>query len=167
MERGDFNSYVALEKKSISYVEIINFHLDNVLASIRRKINARATLKSPFRISVLERIPPAVFLEVYKAIKDYKTLFGRVIEVKRDKKNIIKEIKITFDHLGSLKFHLSKLCSVSVSENFHKNLKNGVSGDIVVSGSKLAVMTYKVSTKTMVMEISYKVTNKYGNVCSY
>ena len=52
-------------------------------------------------------IHSSVYLEFYN--KDYKIEYGRKVTVTRVKNNLIKEVKISFIHLGTLKFHLQQI----------------------------------------------------------
>lgn len=161
------DSYAELDEKNILVINLIKFHFDTILTSLNRKIQAKQTLYNPFKVVINERVHSEIFLAVYKAIRDFRTAYGRELIVKKDKSGIIKEISIIFHHLGSLKFHLSNLSSLDINKIFKKKFKSNAVGDIICDDEKKCILHYKVSTKTLNITASYKVVNQYGMVCSY
>ena len=141
---------------------VLKFHFDTILLSINRKIRAKQSLKNLYKIIVKDKIHPEIFIEAHKAIRDFRIVYGREIIVKKDKQNVLKEITITFTHFGALRFHLCKISNINASDSFHKKFKM----ELVVMFA-LTMKSYKVLTKTVNVELFYKVTNKYGIVCSY
>jgi len=162
-------SYDTLSNKTTSTYALVNWHFIHIVENSRRRITFRQKYKNPWTVEVTERIQRDVFLEGFKAVRDYKIQFGKSIEVERDRNSVGTVYTIKFDHLGAFKFHISKLCNLSrdqVSHYFEKITDNGTAR-LAVTSSKLATLQYKVSTATLKLNFSYNVVNKYGNVISF
>lgn len=67
-------------------------------------------------------------MQIYRVIKYDSSDFSTSVKVVHDKSGNLTLIKITFTHLGALKFHLKQLTNEKVDPDccFCKTWKNGV-----------------------------------------
>ena len=124
-------SYERLKTKKIDAVSLIEWHFANICHSINRNITFRQKFKNPWVVEVSERIQRDIFIEAFKAIRDFKIEYGRTINIQRDKSGVGVRYTITFNHFGSLKFHLSQLSKLDITELFKKQSNKGTAIVIV------------------------------------
>ena len=133
-----------------------------------RRISMREKLRCPWVVNIQRYIYRDIFLQFYRAVRDYKTQFGVTVVAEKKRDQQLKSITITFVHLGAFKFHLKQVTSdaISIENLFNKKLQHGCIGRIVVNETKQATLKYNVSTGLLKLSVSYVVFNKYGTVCS-
>ena len=165
-----FDSYAALRNHQTTTSDILEWHFTSLVKSMYRKVSLHQRYRNPWRICVAEKIKFEIFIQFYKAVRDFKISYGRTLKLEKYKNSSIKVITITFTHLGALKYHLTQTTNGNlndINEFFEKKLKNGNKGAIIVTEEKPATLTHKVATSTLTMDLCYKVYNKYGNICSF
>ena len=160
-------TYQVLEKKEVKVEPIVKWTLKRIVFSISRRITFKQKFKNPWTVEVSEFIHESVFYEIFRAIRDYKISYGREIEVVRDKKNSIKEYIIKFNHFGALAFHLKQLTNINIIERFTKINASGNKAEVQATSEKPAIIRYKKSTGAFTIQLHYRVSNRYGNVCSF
>ena len=160
-----YESYEILKTKKVKTSVLLEWNFRSILKTVSRRITQRKKFKNPWTVLVSVDIHSSVYLEFYHAVKDYKIEFGRKVVVTRDKKNLIKEVKISFTHRGTLKFHLQQICNCEQILPFEKKWSNGNSAKIIVSEEKPAIFTFLKNKHKLTFSLHYKVLNKYGTVC--
>ena len=160
--------YYVLHGKEIEVKEILDFHTCKIIESVHRQITFKKTFENPWCSQAAENIHFGVFYDWFKAIKDFHIHFGRTTEIKRNKKKKPMEYSINFTHFGCLKFHTEKIIGKDkLSKYFQKENKSGARAKVVINEEKPAIMSYKLSTGSLTLSISYEVENRYGMVCSF
>ena len=91
-----------------------------ILERLNRRITFKEKYKNPWIVEVGEHIHLSVFYEWFKAISDYKTEFGRTINIKRNSKNKPSNYTIVFNHVGCFKFHFTKIVGEKISNYLEK-----------------------------------------------
>ena len=137
---------------------------------ISRRLTPKEKFTNPWKIILHRDIYSFVFIEFYRAIKDYKISFGRNFSVKKDRRGKITSIIIKFIHEGTLLFHLSCVSNKSTSEVkqfFRKTWNNGNRAKVIVNEEKPAVLTYNNLKHTLTFQLHYELKNNYGTVCSF
>ena len=162
-------SYELLQEKNINVLELLEWHFLRITASARRTISFKQEYQDPWTIKVVEPVVRSVFIEAFRAIRDYKISYGRKINVVRDNKGIAKVYCITFTHFGALNFHIRHLTreKVNIAELFSKKSSVGNTASVVLSEEKHGILTFNVSKSIFTLELSYAVNNQYGIVCSF
>jgi len=162
-------SYERLQLKEFKVASVVNWHFESIIKSINRRISFRQKFKDPWTIVIEEKIFPDTFIQAFKAIRDYKSEFGRTYSVKRDRNGHGLNYVIRFTHLGSLRLHFHKLSGVdksTIDSLFSKNNNNG-KAYIEVNNEKPCLLEYNRKKSILKIKISYSVENKYGTVCSF
>ena len=137
MNIREINSYEEFKEQKVQLYAIIKFHLEILLGSLNRKITFRQKFKNPWSASSSLFVQRDVFFYCYRAIRDHNISFGRTIENIKDKKGFVKSFTIKFVHLGTLKYHLSKVVNKkNLNKIFNKAQKNGCTANIDISESK-------------------------------
>lgn len=162
-------SYDELRKSEVKVSPVLEWHLKRVLNSIHRKITFKQKFKNPWCVEVVEYLYKDIFYQFFRAVRDYRTSFGRNVDIVREKSGTPKEYILKFSHFGALVFHLNlatnKTCDIA--KLFTKSNPLGNTAEIEVSEEKPAVIRYKIKTGTMTIKMHYCVKNKYGNICSF
>lgn len=162
-------SYERLKSKKIDVVNLLEWHFTTICKSINKRLTFRQKYKNPWTIELFERVHRGVFIEAFKAIRDFTVEFGRTIAVTRDKKGVATKYIITFTHLGAFKHHLHKLSNLSkdnIAVLFKKTSDKGTA-EVTVTEDKQSVIVYDCRSSNLKVTLSYTVTNKYGAVCSF
>ena len=136
------DSYQRLNSKKVEIVPILSLELEEILRAIRRKVSTKISVKTPKQVLVEKKIHTSIFNAWYIAIKTYKTEFGPLLEVTRNKKNIISSITVKFVTKGSLKLHLNEATNktLNIEQFLSKKFRGGSKGKIVVSEEKPFVL---------------------------
>lgn len=165
------NTYEILDNHKAETCKLVEWHFTEVTKSIKRKITLKRKFSDPFTCTVNRDLHKDIFYQVFRAIRDYKIQFGTLTEVTRNKKNIVTSYSIFFEHLGSFKYHISKLCKRDKKEiadlYFSKVFSCGSKANIVVTKEKPAVITFKCTRSILTSKCHYTTVNKYGNTTSY
>ena len=157
----EFNSYEVLKKQKVAVNDLLKFHFKEIGNSIKRKITTRQ-VRSPGRICIKYKIPPPVYREWYRAVRDHIPSFGFTCDVKRNKKNLLTHTNLKFLHLGTIKFHFAQVAGDS---NFFTRKINKVTGSIVVSEEKPVIFNYNVQKGLLSINLNFELINRYGHVC--
>lgn len=165
-------SYETLKEKNVKIVDILKFHIDFILDSINRKITEKQAFKNPWKVFVERSISRHLFLPFYKAIKNFHTETGRTIEVTRYKSRLspLKEIKITFIHIGTFVFYFGSVSTYGKEEIrklFCRKWKSRNKTEAIAIEDNPIVVIYKVKAQMLKVIVPYKLTNQYGTVCSH
>jgi len=158
-------TYEVLKNKDIKIYELLSWHFQKILNSIRRKISPRERYHNPWMVIISREIKFSIFWEYFRAVRDYHTAFGRTCEVQRTKKGLISKVIVTFTHLGSFKLQLQEITGKSSQEikaSFKKKFPCGSKGEVIVNTSKPTTLIYKKNTETLDISIHYEVHNRYG-----
>lgn len=159
--------YGALRVSDIKVVDCLAYHFKEVLKQIYKKIG-QESFRFPLSIVIKREIYYPLFFQFYKTVKDLQTSFGREIIIVNNNKNEIKEIKIIFTKLHTLKLHLKEITNSSqaeVTKYFIRSWTNGNSAKVIISTEKPAIMLFKVRSNTFLLSMSYEFKNRYGTVC--
>ena len=159
-------------KHQICVAGVLQYHMNTIITSIKRRLIEKESYKNPWEINVEINVHCSIFMPFYKAIRDFKTAHGRTIEVTRyrSKSAPLKEVKITFVHFGAFVFHISQATNKSkeeVKSAFKRKWKSGNVTQVVVNENKPVSFVYKVRSNQLKVKLCYSLTNKYGTVCSY
>ena len=114
MEFKPYEPYNELKSKKIEIIELLNYHFSEIAISINRKITEKEKFRNPWQISLERTIHQSLYIQFYKAVRDYKIVYGRKINHKRYSSGDLKEIIITFEHFGCFIFHLSQISGILV-----------------------------------------------------
>ena len=127
-------SYQILGTKQVGVKALLEWHTTSIVKSVNRKISFKQKFKNPWNIEVQESIYREVFMELFKAVRDYKIQYGRILDADRDRNGVGKIFKITFTHFGAFKFHLTQLSnnSVDILQLFSEKNKAGNSAVVIV-----------------------------------
>lgn len=68
-------TYTALKQKNILTYDLLNWNFEKILKSIKRKISSKERYRCPWTIVVHREIHFPVFVEVSRAVRDYRTSF--------------------------------------------------------------------------------------------
>ena len=113
---------------------------------MHRRIIFKETFKNPWCSQAAENIHFGVFYEWFTAIEDFHIHFGRITEIKRNKKKKPTEYTINFTHFGWLKFHIEKvIVKDKLGKYFQKKNKSGAKAKVVITEEKPAIMSYKLT----------------------
>ena len=164
------NSYEILEDQDIKVKPAIVCHFLQLLSGVCRKINKKPKLTNPWKVKSVTNLYPAVFLKWYKAVRDFHVKTYRSIEVKKSRKGEVKEIIISFTHIGPLCYHLGRAINVKTKDTFLKKYlrrtwSDGCRGDLVVCEETPATLTFNMKSGKLSFLANYEVRNRYGNVC--
>ena len=161
-----FDPYSELPAIKVDLLPQLNFHFKEIFCTIKRRLKIRQTINHPYKIIINHKLHHELYLKWYRAVRDYVPSFGRKITVSRKRNRSIKSIEISFTHLGSFRYHLTK----AVGEDVKTYLKKSI-GDcklkVVVSEDKPAVLCFDMNRNSLSMKLSYEVTNRYGIIASY
>ena len=102
------SSYAILENQDIKVKPALKFHFHLLLSGVRRKINKKPNLRNPWEVKSVTILYAAVFLKWYKAVHDFHIKTYRSIDIKKDRKGEVKDIVISFTHIGPLCYHLGR-----------------------------------------------------------
>lgn len=168
VDGSTLDTYAVLRSETFGVGELLKYHFVEVIKLVYKKITQKENFRNPWEIILKREIFSQLYIQFYRAIKDFRTSFGRTVTVDRDSKNKIKSIKIVFTNLSALKLHLKELTNLSkadISKYFARSWKNGNTAKVVVSEEKPVVFIFKISTNSLVINMSYELKNKYGTVC--
>ena len=164
-------TYEVLKSNQTSIFEIVQWHFEEIIKGINRKISLKKKYKDPFTCIVTRDIHPSTFYQVFRAIRDYKITFGTKAEVFKNKRKQVTGYSLSFTHFGALKFHLCQLTEKEKEdiekEFLSKSFACGSRAKVVASDQKPFVITYKCSTSSLTLKCHYETTNSYGNVTSF
>ena len=161
------DSYYTLELSNVVVYPILTDSIDQLLKKTKRQLTTRKKIRNNRHIASSIEIHKLVFLKYYKAIRDYKSEFGRSILLQKGsgrRRKEIKKIVIIFTHKGSLTLHLKKASTLKVSDFFQKKVGNS-NIELVVNNEQPAKLSYDMNKNRLDFSAAYKVTNKYGNIC--
>ena len=163
------DSYKSLRDRKLNLGELVEFHIKSIIESVYRKITLKQKYKNPWSVEISGVIYSDIFIQIYRAIKDYSTAYGRNITTIRDKKGALVSIKIEFIHIGALKLHLKELTggNIDIKEYFKRKWSNGCSAKIIATEAKPATLLFKLKTHKYTFNLNYTVKNKYGEICSF
>ena len=163
----EFDSYKYLKEKKVDVVPILKDSIVVLLKSIKRRLSSRASVRNPWKVVVKHHIHRSIFIEFYRAIRDFKSEFGRTISKTFDRKKNLKQIVIQFNHIGPLKYHLLQAVddSIVVTNYIKKSIVGGGSAKIVVSAEKPFTFKYDLNKNSLTVNGVYEVVNRYGNIC--
>lgn len=158
-------SYDRLKNAEVNVHPVLADSIDLLLRKTKRQLTTRNKIRNNRRVVTSINIHKLIFLKYYEAIRDFHTEFGRTIKLeKKNKKKEIKKIIIAFTHKGSLTLHLNQVSTIDVKDYLKKKIGSCDAG-IVVTNNKLATLSFDMSKNRLDFTASYKVTNKYGNIC--
>ena len=176
MPNDSYNSYAALKEKKVDIADVSEWHCLRLLTSIKSQLKLRQKIRNPYSIKVAEPIKHAIFVEIFRAVKEYRKGNGgtepRVgINTIRDKPGrrgtITNTYILTFTDLFSVLHVFSNLSGVRpVLPFFSKKIKNCYV-DVKVSTAKPLIITYKRKKETCIITESFEVKNEFGVVCSF
>jgi hypothetical protein len=165
MASSEFNSYSALEAAKTHIKPILVFHLHDILKSIKRRITTRLSLRDQRKITYTCTIHLNIFHEFFRAVRDFRTAFGAMVQRVTDKKNILKTLVIEFSNIYSFKLHIKELDNkINIFELFTKSFPAGVKGNIVLSEEKPLRFEFNVKRHILKVTCHYEIKNRYGNV---
>lgn len=167
---GSHPSYDRLALKEVKVYEIITWKWVEILKAVKRRIIFKQKFKDPWIIKITESIHRSVFIPCFQAIRDHVVHFDFSFNVKRNRQGHGEFYTLVFKHFGELHFHLSKLSGQTKGEVLKCLKKDGShkrKASVVVSPERPATITYNVKKARMTVELSYDITNRYGNVCSH
>ena len=165
-------TYKVLREKDIKISTIIEWHFEEVLKSLNRKISLKRKYKDPFTCIVFRELHTETFKQVFRAVRDYKVQIGTGVKASTtsNKKKETTSYTLTFTCYGPAKYHLRQLANKTesfINKLFTKTFACGSVGKIVITEEKPLGITYKCSTSTMQLKCYYTTTNSFGNVTSF
>ena len=156
-----------LDGKEIKVKEILDFQTWKIIKSLHHWIYSRETFKNLCCSQAAENVNFDVLCEWFKAIEDFHIHSGRTTEIKRNKKKKPTEYTINFTHFGCLKFHIEKIIDKDkLGKYFQKENKSEAKPKVVITEEKPAIMSYKLSTGSLILSVNYGMGNHYGMVYS-
>ena len=163
-----YESYEILSSKKFDVGVVLEWQFTNIIASANRRISQHQKFKDPWFICITKEIHWEIFKEFFHAVKNYKTSYGRTLTEIKDRKGLLKEVIITFTHLGTLKLHLKLVTNdkVDVNKQFRKEWSNGNYGKIVVNEHKPAIFKFNIKKHEVALSLNYVIKNRYGTVIS-
>ena len=80
------DTYRYLRSQKIDVSKIVEWHFENILASLKWKILLRQKYRNAWSITVTENIHIDIFYQAFRAIRDYHISYDRTIELIKYKK---------------------------------------------------------------------------------
>lgn len=163
------DSYSSLNETKIEVSPVLEWQFSRFLSSIRRKLIFKQKFKNPWMVEISENIHFSIYYQFYRAVRDHSSAYGRVVETIKNKKGVTTQLVIAFSHLGTLKYHLSKVSKIkNVAYYFSKtHAVNGCKAKVEVSAENPVTFIYTKSKHCLVITAHYTIHNKYGSVCSF
>jgi len=159
------NSYELLEEKNVKLLPILQFSLIDALKSVHRRISQRKGLRRGGKIFVRSKIHVSVFLEFYRAIKNWTSEYGRTLSKEKNKRGIVKEYSISFHHKGTLKYHFKQIIKGDIKNYLTKSFTAGSRGVVQIESSTPFVIRFNPNRNEMTMSCNFITINRYGNIC--
>ena len=132
---------------------------------LRRDCLAGQKRNGMAHLGLVEHIAPEVYIQFFRAVRDYKFQIGIRTNTIKDKKGKTKEYNIKFTHKGVFTFHLKQIAKSC--RKLKKTAGNGSVASVTISEEKPAEFNFKVNNGTLKVTLRYKVVNKYGNSVSF
>ena len=139
------NAYKILEEQKVEVIPLLNFEFKNLLDKIYRRLTIKQTIKNPWKVIVEHSIK------------------------KRDRRNNIKTIIISFTDIRSLTFHFSKGYN-----NSNRDARPFLTKSVQDCHLKFTAMennpvefVFDCSKNMLTISGSYKVKNRYDNIISF
>jgi hypothetical protein len=163
-------TYEVLRAQKCSISTIIEWHFEEVLKSINRKISLKWKYKDPFTCTVFRELHRDTFHQAFRAVRDYKITLGVKASITKNKKKTTTSYTLLFTRDGVARYYLRHLANKSksfINELFSKTFACGSVGKIVITEKKPLEITYKCSTSTMQLKCHYNTVNSFGNLTSF
>ena len=94
------DTYKVLNEHKCSTSTFINWHITEVLRSIKRKLTLKRKYSDPFTVVVVRDIHKDVFYELFRCIRDFRSGVGIETKTERNKKGQPTVRSIIFTHFG-------------------------------------------------------------------
>ena len=117
--------------------------------------------KCKFSLKQAVYIYHTLFLEWYRAIRDYLLEFGRNISTKKDHYQRLQSVTIKFHHKGSFSFHVGKV--LKDVKSFIEKSVSGYKIKVNFSEEKPFTFTFNVKKELLHIDGFFTVQNRYGN----
>ena len=170
------SSHEVLRTKNFDASNLVQWHLNRILTSIKRKLTLKRSFKNPYQFHLTEPIPDFVFSEIFKVIKDYKVDSGtqpivhtNTIRNKPGRRGTItNQYIVKFDTYFSLVHHLTHFFNkeTNIINFFEKKIKK-CNVEVVVTKDKPFILHFKRTTQTVCVTGFFQVINEYGIKCSF
>ena len=72
MPNDSYNSYAALKEKKVDIADVSEWHCLRLLISIKSQLKLRQKIRNPYSLKVAEPIKHAIFVEIFRAVKEYR-----------------------------------------------------------------------------------------------
>ena len=164
------DTYKVLNEHKCSTSTFINWHITEVLRSIKRKLTLKRKYSDPFTVVVVRDIHKDVFYELFRCIRDFRSGVGIETKTERNKKGQPTVRSITFTHFGHFRYHAQQLTALGEDDvkNFlAKSFSCKSCAKVLATKENPITITFKYSTNTMTLKSHYVTKNVYGNVTSY
>ena len=159
-------SYERLKSAEVVVFPILNDQIRELLKRIKRQLTTRQKNRNNRKVVTFINIQ-LIFLKFYRALRDHCSEHGRTITLNKKPNREIKNIVITFTHKGTLLFHLAQVVSNQqqpVKHYFSRKI-GSCQAEIIVTEEEPAEMKFDMKQNKLYFSSSYKVKNKYGNIC--
>ena len=120
----ELQPYELLKNSKLDVLSILCDTFGDCFKTVKRRMVTRRTIRNSRKLNIRISIHRLIFLQWYQALRNYVPAFGHEIDVKRDKKGIIKNINISFNHIRTFKFHMQKVLKPEVDIEIYLRKKN-------------------------------------------
>ena len=154
-------TYEVLRSYDCKIFTIIQWHFEEILKGINRKLTLKRKFTDPFTCTVSREIFKDTFYQVFRAIRDYKITVGTYTNVIRNKKKVITGYSFRFVHFGAFKYHFSQLAITEksvVEQSLSKPFPCGSIANVVITEEKPLEISYKCSSSTLVLKCHFEMT---------
>ena len=161
-----FDSYAVLGRQNVEVLPLLKFHFKEVFKTIHRRLSIRPTLKNPWVIVVSHKIFFDVFIQFFRAVRDYKIQLGvEIIEEKRDRHRRLLSAKIKFSNYNTFLFHFDKALGggIEIKSLLQKSIRD-CTAKVVISDDKPALLNYDCKKHLLNLKVHYLAKNRYGNI---
>ena len=163
-----FEPYKILEEHKISTFSVLNWHFQEILKSVNRKITLKQSFRHPFTVVLSATIFKELYYQGYRAVRDYPVQFGTETSTLTNKKGVLKSYEIKFTKIQSLRFHLKQLSGLEdVDVYLKKKFPHEEKGNVIVSEEDPVVLFFKLSTNTLTITMKFQVMNQHGTICNF
>ena len=150
--------------KRLELLPILQFHVLELLKLIKRRISRRGKK----RVVTSVTAAPSIIIPFFVAIKRDKVrpVFTDLVPSSLGRGHrTYKSGLAKFVSLQDLLYHIQEPLSTDVSHYFEKSLPQGGRAIACLSNETPAMLRYDSVRGRMSLSFTYKIVNRYGNVC--
>ena len=157
----EFQSYQVLEKAKVELLPIMSISFSELFKKLKSRLRVKQGIRNKYKFSLKQAVHHTLFIEWYRAIRDYPSEFGRNILTKKDHYQRLQSVTIKFHHKGSFSFHVGKV--LKDVKSFIEKSVSGYKIKVNFSEEKPFTFTFNVKKELLHIDGFFTVQNRYGN----